>query len=216
MPHLTVSLLDIHCHKTEDTGPIGSEDELYIAGGVIAGSSARAILTSILDIDDGQTLRFPPEDSSLFDGDVPDGTTVHLALQVFDQDSGGDWRNRRALIDGAQAALDKKLQERRGRGKGEPINLEEAVQWIGDAFQSIAESDKDDRLGELSQDIPVTNSVDIDDHPHGFTAERFASSYFIAYRVYMRRDGLSEGEAAELWRQKVEEAARRRGRLAPK
>ena len=204
MPHLTVSLRDVHCTKTEDTGLFGSEDELYITGAIVAGPTSKALLTSILDIDDGQTRSFPPEDSLLFDGDVPDGTTAHLVLEVFDQDSGADWRNRRAVIDGAQAVLDKKLRERRGPGEGAgELSLEEVFQWVADAFQMIAEADKDDRLGELTLDIPLSNSVDIEDYPHAFTANRFASNYSISYRVYKRRDGLSQAEADALWRQKL-------------
>ena len=59
MARVVVQTVEAVCRKSEDTGWLGSHDELYIAGAVTGGTTTTPVLTDPLSIDDGQTLPLP-------------------------------------------------------------------------------------------------------------------------------------------------------------
>ncbi|MFC4459041.1 hypothetical protein ACFO4M_11670 [Pseudonocardia nematodicida] len=210
---MRVHIGTVHCKKTEDTGILGSRDELYLTGTVLGGSSSRVVLTDKLSIDNGERLTYP--DPELFVGRVPDGHPVRIALSAWDADSASTWKNKRKLIDAGQERLDEELA---GRGTDGTVTgprdpssdqARELLRIVIDALQQLGESDDDDLLGTLTIDIPVDNRSVVSTVGHRWDFYGDGSDYTIGITVESRRDGATDADVAA-WRQKMAEMRRRR------
>ncbi len=84
--NVRIQLEEIRCYDTEDwTG----SDLIYINGAASDGHNTKTVITPKMGINDGQVREYQPP-VVLFEGDVPVGGQVHIALQAFDEDAGKD------------------------------------------------------------------------------------------------------------------------------
>jgi hypothetical protein len=83
-----VQLSNVKCFDTEDS--LGA-DEFYVVGASAHGSDAHAVLTTPMDINDGQTRSFRANQAVVFDGAMPESDAIHAGLVAYDEDCGKDW-----------------------------------------------------------------------------------------------------------------------------
>lgn len=161
MARIRVELAYVTCRDTED---VTGADEFYIAGVVITDNAnlRKGILTTPISINDGQTKTFRPEETILFEGDLPDNQSVGLMLQAYDEDAAKDWSKRPEWINTTTQKV--------GTAAGGAVAAGLASNPIGwtaiaaglaaglalGGFHLAMGSDKDDQLGTTNIVIPVT------------------------------------------------------------
>ncbi|MGL5062018.1 MAG: hypothetical protein ACRC62_18760 [Microcoleus sp.] len=93
MPNIKVKLVNVLCRDTED---ITGGDDFYLVGALVGGGVTKGILTHPIKIKDydHQTKTFRPEESVLFEGNIPEGEIIKGGLKAYDEDAGKDWDHK--------------------------------------------------------------------------------------------------------------------------
>lgn len=144
---INVSLVSVTCLNPES---VLSGDNFYVMGGAIAGGKSQPFITKPMNIKSGETLVFPGDQRVVFKGDVPEGSTISLALSAYDEETTKDW-------DRLWGPLQNKLAD----------ELSELVPVIGAKAKPVSDKtldvftkfwelmDPDDHLGTMMWDLPV-------------------------------------------------------------
>jgi hypothetical protein len=146
---IRVELIEVYCDNTEDvTGP----DEFYIVGALSDGKATKSVLTKAFDINDRQTKVFADDQRVIFEGQVAEGRPVRGGLIALDEDYARDWAKQKEMAkkiaDGVSSAA----------GSSKDKNAQTAGWIIKAAYEVwnvVAETDKDDKLGETMLEIPA-------------------------------------------------------------
>lgn len=149
MVNIKIELMDVYCGDTED---ITGADDFYLVGALVGGGTTKAILTRPVKINDKQTKRFAPEDSVLFEGDIPQGQSVKGGLSAYDEDAAKDWARYGDTIKQISNSVSSALA---GAGPEAAIAgkiLSAATTGIG----ILSGLDKDDLLGATQLEISAT------------------------------------------------------------
>ena len=145
-----VELIDIHCDDTED---VTGADEFYVVASLKGGAVNKPSITKPIDINDKQTKNFPDDQKVIFEGEVPKGSTIVGGIVTFDEDYGKDWEKKDKAIAKQLSDLAAGGATAAGGEAGAIVaGIIKAVYTVGDL---IAQSDKDDKLGELQLSIPA-------------------------------------------------------------
>ncbi|MFF0728583.1 hypothetical protein [Streptomyces sp. NPDC004134] len=141
--NLKITLDRVQCFETEDES---GADDFYVAGAAVAGGKTQTVLTTPMEIKDGQDLAFPSDQRVVFDGSVADADTLHLGLAAYDQDGKGDWKKRGDAVSKITTAV-----------KALPLPsgslLVSTASKAADAV--FGRLDSDDKLGQLTLDVRV-------------------------------------------------------------
>lgn len=174
MPKVRIELVNVTCRKTEDIGWFGSEDEFYIAGALSDSINTQGVLTPILDIDNDQTK---PYNHVIFDADVPLGQNIRGGLKAFDEDAAKDWKKREEYVTKITNEVIAELAKSnnpKAVSAGKILGF--AVKILGILFIL----DKDDELGSLELDIPVSGPG-VEEKEWTFDGDD--SDYTVRYRI---------------------------------
>jgi hypothetical protein len=149
MPTVKVELIDVSCQDTED---VTGADDFYLVGALVGGEVTKAILTHPIKINNKQTKTFRPEDSVLFEGDIPPGESIKGGLNAYDEDAGKDWDKYgdtvKSITDAVSTALE--VAGPKGAIAGKILSI--ATSGVG----ILAGLDKDDLLGSTELEISAT------------------------------------------------------------
>lgn len=146
---VTVELLDVICHDTED---MTGADEFYVIGAVRVGDRSGATATKPMRINDGERRGFMPTERVLYDGPVGPNDELVVGLTAFDQDAAVDWEKHGPAIErGVQKLADvvKKIPEPKVQITAEIIK--HAVPLFG----ALVKLDVDDELDRKAITLPV-------------------------------------------------------------
>jgi hypothetical protein len=150
---VTIDLITVSCRDTED---LTGADEFYLLGAVARDNGPPTpVLTSPININDGQTRGFDPAQARIFDGKLAPRESLALSLIAYDEDVAHDWENRPKWINDMGAKLGGA-----GAGVAATALASSPVGWATLAGLAVAGAaagglllavagDKDDRLGEL-------------------------------------------------------------------
>jgi hypothetical protein len=148
--NVRVELVEIWCDNTED---VTGADELYVTSALKSGSIVKAVVTKPIDINDGQTKKFPADESIIFDAKVPKAATIVGGVVLFDEDYGKDWEKKdKKIAENVKASADKIADAVGGAPKAIVGAITQSVYTVVDL---LAQGDKDDRLGALELSIPA-------------------------------------------------------------
>ena len=150
MPNLKIELIDVTCRDTED---ITGADDFYLMGTLVGGTVQKAILTRPIKINDKQTKSFRPEDTVLFEGEIPQGQSVKGGLKAFDEDAAKDWAKYGDTVKKITSAVSAAVSAAGGpQGVIAGTILSAAVTGSG----WLAMFDLDDLLGTTELEISAT------------------------------------------------------------
>ncbi|MET8544410.1 hypothetical protein ABZW03_27770 [Kitasatospora sp. NPDC004799] len=121
-------------------------DDFYVVGAVALGGKTHAVLTTPVQIDDGQERAFPSDQRVVFNGPAADADTLHLGLAAYNEDGNRDWKKRGSAADKITAAVGA-LPVPSG------ALLVSAACTAADAV--LGRIDTNDRLGQLTLDVRV-------------------------------------------------------------
>ena len=147
--HVTVELLDVVCHDTED---MTGADEFYILGAVRAGSRAGATATKPMRINDGERRGFLPDERVLYSGPVGRDDTIAIGLIAYDQDAAVDWEKRGPEI---QSAVDKLADAVKKIPDPRVMIGAEVAKQATRLFGALIKLDEDDELERGTIEVPV-------------------------------------------------------------
>ena len=146
MPRVKVQLIDLYCSDTED---VTGADTVYLTGGVTDGSTAKAVLTRPMRINDGETKTFG--NLTLYEGLLARGSKLGVTLTAYDEDAAKDWNKHADFVKKLQSAIDSADAVTLGLDMGlltiASLGLRAAT-WL-------AKADKDDRLGTDTRTITL-------------------------------------------------------------
>ncbi|PSB29180.1 hypothetical protein C7B69_09445 [filamentous cyanobacterium Phorm 46] len=150
MPNLKIELIDVTCRDTED---ITGADDFYLMGALAGGAVTKAILTRPIKINNRQTKTFRPEDTVLFEGEIPEGQSVKGGLKAYDEDAAKDWTKYGDTIKKITSAVSAAVSAAGGpHGAIAGTILSAAVTGSG----WLATLDKDYLLGTTELEISAT------------------------------------------------------------
>ncbi|MEG3923657.1 MULTISPECIES: hypothetical protein [unclassified Microcoleus] len=153
MPKIKIELVDVFCRYTED---IAGADDFYLLGALVGGEVTKVIATRPIKINDKQTKTFRPEDTVLFEGDIPAGQTVKGGIKAYDEDVAKDWANKYGeTITQISSAVSTAVAAAGGpQGAIAGTVLAAATKAVG----LFANLDKDDLLDTTELEISATGS----------------------------------------------------------
>lgn len=187
---VTIELVKVECRNTED---ITGGDELYLIGSLVPLERAeqrefvaQAVLTTPLEINDGQTQSFHASERTLFHGQVEQTATIRGGLKAYDEDVSHDWANRPKWVDEIAAKVVTGVTNA-------AIKSENALVITGAAILDLAIAgwyigadtlDRDDDLGSLQFEISAVGPEQ-EDLEWSFSRQGIISSwdYTIHYRI---------------------------------
>ncbi|MEG4301188.1 hypothetical protein [Microcoleus sp. D3_18a_C4] len=149
MPKLKIELIDVFCGNTED---ITGADDFYLLGALVGGEVTKVIATRPIKINDKQTKTFRPEDTVLFEGDIPAGQSVKGGIKAYDEDAGKDWAKYGDTVNQISGAVSAALAATGPQGVTAGTILSVATKAVG----IFAGLDKDDLLGATELEISAT------------------------------------------------------------
>ncbi|MEH2119392.1 hypothetical protein [Nostoc sp.] len=149
MTKLKVELVDVYCRDTED---VTGADDFYLVGGLVGGETTKAILTTPIKINDKQKKSFKPDQTVLFEGEVPQGQSVKGGLKAYDEDAAKDWANYGDTVKKISSAISGAIASTGPQGAVAGTILSAAT--TGGGF--LASLDKDDLLGSTELEISST------------------------------------------------------------
>ncbi len=146
MPRVKAQLIDLYCSDTED---VTGADHVYLTGGVTDGSTAKAVLTRPMRINDGETKSFG--NLTIYEGLLARGSKLGVTLTAYDEDAAKDWNKHADLV--------KKLQNAIDTADAVTLGLDAGLLTIASlslrAATWLAKADKDDRLGTDTRTITL-------------------------------------------------------------
>lgn len=146
MTKVRIELVDVYCGDTEDV--IGADD-FYLVGALVGGGQTKAILTRPIKINDKQRKTFRPDDSVLFDGEIPEGQTIKGGLKAYDEDAAKDWAQHGTKVQEISRNVSSALA-----GVGPEGVMAGKILAIATAAAGILSSlDRDDLLGATELEI---------------------------------------------------------------
>lgn len=149
MTKLKVELVDVYCRDTED---VTGADDFYLIGGLVGGQTTKAILTTPIKINDKQKKSFKPDQTVLFEGEIPQGQSVKGGLKAYDEDAAKDWAKYGETVKKISSAISGAIAATGPQGAVAGTILSAATtaaSWIGSL-------DKDDLLGTTELEISST------------------------------------------------------------
>ncbi|MGL5064978.1 MAG: hypothetical protein ACRC62_33845 [Microcoleus sp.] len=149
MPNIKVKLVDVSCRDTED---ITGADDFYLVGALVGGGVTKAILTRPIKINDNQTKTFRPEDSVLFEGNIPEGESIKGGLKAYDEDAGKDWAKYGDTI----KQITTKVANAVAMAGPEGVIAGKILSLATTGLGILAKLDKDDLLGTTELEISAT------------------------------------------------------------
>ncbi|WP_216595239.1 hypothetical protein [Cylindrospermum stagnale] len=149
MPRIKIQLVNVQCKDTED---VTGADELYLVGALVGGGITKAILTTPIDINDGEVKKFKPDQSILFEGNVPADESIKGGIKAYDEDAGKDWSKYGDTVTGITSAVSAVLAAAGPKGVLAGTILSASVKGVG----ILASLDKDDLLGSTELVISST------------------------------------------------------------
>ncbi len=149
MTKVKVELLDVYCADTED---ITAADDFYLVGALVGGGNTKPILTRPIKINDRQTKQFRPEDSVLFEGEIPPGESIKGGLKAYDLDKEKDWNKYGDAVKQISNAVSSALAEARPQAGIAGTILSAATTGV-DILGSVP---GDDLLGVIELEISAT------------------------------------------------------------
>ena len=147
--HVTVELLDVICHDTED---MTGADEFYIIGAARVGDRAGATVTKPIRINDGERRSFGPNERVLYSGPVGRGDEVAIGLVAYDEDAAKDWERDGPAI---QSAVDKLADAVKKIPEPSVQIGAEVTRQAVRLFGALISLDKDDQLDSGTINVPV-------------------------------------------------------------
>ncbi|HEU0030376.1 MAG TPA: RICIN domain-containing protein [Kofleriaceae bacterium] len=157
---VSVSLDSVLCMAAEDW----AADEFYIAGAIMAADrkpgQAKAlftptpVLTKPLSIDHDQDKAFGLGGGVVFDADVPDTTSLKIALGTYDEDAAKDWNNYQGLVKSLSDGLSA-VATVLGEPQAVPV-----IKAVGSVVENTVKSDADDHLGDIVEDLQPSRMID--------------------------------------------------------
>ncbi|MEH1833872.1 MAG: hypothetical protein V7L29_17820 [Nostoc sp.] len=149
MTRVKVELVNVYCRDTED---VTGADDFYLVGGLVGGQTTKAILTTPIKINDKQTKSFKPDQTVLFEGEIPQGQSVKGGLKAYDEDAGKDWAKYGDTVKKISSAISGAIAATGPQGAVAGTILSAATTAGG----ILASLDKDDLLGSTELDISST------------------------------------------------------------
>ncbi|MEH2375783.1 hypothetical protein [Nostoc sp.] len=149
MTNVKVELIDVYCQDTED---VTGADDFYLIGGLVGGQTTRGILTTPIKINDKQKKSFKPDQTVLFEGEIPQGQSVKGGLKAYDEDAAKDWAKYGETVKKISSAISGAIAATGPQGAVAGTILS-AVTTAGGILASL---DKDDLLGSTELDISST------------------------------------------------------------
>ncbi len=149
MTKVKIQLVNVQCKDTED---VTGADELYLVGALVGGTTTKAILTTPMSINDGEVKKFKPDQSILFEGEVPAGESIKGGIKAYDEDAGKDWSKYGDTVTSITTAVSGALSAAGPKGVLAGTILSAAVKGVG----FLASLDKDDLLGSTELVISST------------------------------------------------------------
>jgi hypothetical protein len=186
--NVRIELVDVYCDNTED---VTGADEFYLVGVAKAdGAEPKPILTTPIDINDGQRRTFASSEITMFEGALPEEGLVALYVQAYDEDAAKDWAKRPDYVDKMLGSV--------VSGAGGVVVAALATNPVGWAtiaaavgvglvvggFAFVVGQDRDDQLGTLQTLVPASGPA-MEDKYWSFSQAGWWSgwSYTVRYRV---------------------------------
>lgn len=147
---IRIEIESIYCNNTED---VTGSDSLYLFGAVASRLDGKscAVLTSPIEINNGETKHLLPNQNVIFDDVVDSASTISIGLRAMDQDAAKSWGDRGAKLEKMSKDVSGALSLLGPKGVAAGKVLEAGVS----AANFIVSLDTDDVLGDLATDIPV-------------------------------------------------------------
>ncbi len=175
-----IELLNVKCNNTED---VTGADEFYILGALSDTTNTKGALTSPISINDGQTKTFNSAQQVIFDADVPEGQTVRGGLKAFDEDFAKDWAKYDSTVNQISDAVAGGLA---ASGNPKAATAGTILKFAVKGFGTLASLDKDDHLGTLELNVPVSGP-EIEEKEWKFSKKDWTGysswNYIVRYRI---------------------------------
>jgi hypothetical protein len=149
-----IELIDLHCNHDKNTEDILGADEFYVTSKLVSGPVSKDVITKPFDINTDQTKPFPDDQKVLFESSVPANSKIVGGMVAWDEDYAKDWEKKdKAIAEKVAAVVSGGAGTVAGPEAGPIVaGIVQAVKEVGGL---LAQSDKDDNLGELKLEIPA-------------------------------------------------------------